>query len=143
MSILKKFLGCGPHTGAREVQGIGSGPQQFSRGGTRSQEKHFASSLITLLQLAPRQLYAEFACLLSAAAGMLLASWRSLAQPRWALYWLCVLSLILLCLWYFMPPQSVIDFSSGNPMRFLRWKFNLLLLVAALVVVASNTKETR
>ena len=59
---------------------------------------------------------------------------RSLSQPRWALYWLVVSSLICLVLWCFMPPSTAVA-KAADPMKFLLVKRNLIYLAAVSVIV--------
>ena len=56
---------------------------------------------------------------------------RSLSQPRWALYWLCVLSLTLGLSYYFMPPSYALD---QPPLKFLAVKANLIYLASLLAI---------
>ena len=140
MSTQARSRCSGGHSGQPDRSGTGCGRRWSLSAGSASSGLSYGGWLIALFRRVPRQACAEYACLLSAVLGMLRESWRSLAQPRWVLYWLLVSSLIWLLLWCFMPQRSAIDIALQSPLHFLKWRFNLLLFVAAWVVLDGAKK---
>ena len=76
----------------------------------------------------------DLRCLLSCAVETSRACWRSLAQPRWVLFWLAVASLICSLSLWFMPPAFALDTARAHPAKFLLVKANAVYLLTVVAI---------
>ena len=80
-----------------------------------------------------------------AARRLLSSSWaisrdclRSLAYPRWVLFWLCVSSLIVSCLFLFMPQDIVVAGIRNDPLRFLQFRMNAIFMIPIVILMFTH-----
>lgn len=76
----------------------------------------------------------DLRCLLSCAAETSRACWRSLARPRWVLFWLAVASLACSLSLWFMPPAFALDTARAHPAKFLLVKANAVYLLTVVAI---------